>query len=226
VNIEDDKPRPLAYRRILLVDDQPSIRDVLEVTLAGAGADVWSAASGEAALAALRDGIPDLIMLDLHMPGMTGWDVLRALKQSSHTANIPVILQSSARDLASFDEARKQGVAAFLSKPYRLNEALETCRRVLGGARPLQGRDAEPEEDRLPVQIRDPAGTLLSIGHFLDHSEGGALLELENSLPLGHAIHVVYNDGQGLVIRVAEVRWVRSAAPHYQHGLAFRAKRE
>jgi CheY-like chemotaxis protein len=225
VSNEDEKPRPLAYRRILLVDDQPSIRDVLEVTLAGAGADVWGAESGEAALAAMHESLPDLILLDLHMPGMTGWDVLQALKASPRTASIPVILQSSARDLASFDEARKQGVAAFLSKPYRLNEALETCRRVLGGARPLQGRDPEPEEDRLPVQIRDKQGTLLSIGHFLDHSETGALLELANSLPLGQAIQVVYNDGQGFVTRLAEVRWVRSASPHYQHGLAFSVRR-
>jgi chemotaxis family two-component system response regulator PixH len=221
---DEPKARSLALRRILLVDDQPSIRGVLEMALAAAGADVWIADSGDRALQAVDQGLPDLILLDLNMPGMSGWEVLRALKASGRSAGIPVVLQSSARDYGSFDEARKQGVAAFLSKPYRLNEVVETCRRILGGARPLQGTPAEPHEERLPVQVRDQGNSLLAVGHFLDHSPSGALLELSLTLGLGQAIQVVFNDAGTLATRQAEVRWVRAAGAHYQHGLAFRLR--
>lgn len=216
-----DPEHALAFRRILLVDDQPSIRGVLEMALTRAGADVWIAADGAAALERAEKAQPDLILLDLQMPGMNGWDVLREFRLRPALASIPVVLQSSQSDYASFDHARKQGVAAFLSKPYRIPEVLETCRRILKGARPLQGREAAEDDDHMLVQVRNGDGNLLAVGHMLDQAGAGAQIELDQPLALGRMVTIHFNRGDGIESQEAEVRWVSGSAGLYQHGLAF-----
>ncbi len=212
---------PLASRRILIVDDQPSIRGVLEVALTEAGANVWTAADGPSALQAIEEHPPDLILLDLVMPGMNGWAVIDALKARPQAASIPVVLETSAEDFASFDRARRQGVAAFLSKPFRLSEVVETCRRVIEGARPLQGRPEGPEAPVL-VQVRDSLGDLLTTGHLLDLGARGAQVDLDSPLALCQRITFTANAPQGTLTRSAEVRWVTQVAGRFHHGLALR----
>src|SRR5947207_2146998 len=151
-------PSPLAARRILVVDDQESIREVLETALRDAGADVLTAGDGASAVRVAQSERPELILLDLAMPGMSGWQVLEALHGSAATAGIPVILQTSSGDFPSFEEARRQGVAAFISKPFRLGDVVETCRRTLHGARPFQGREAGETGPTPTVQLRDTGG--------------------------------------------------------------------
>lgn len=210
----------LASRKILVVDDQPSIRGVLEATLTEAGAEVFCAAGGAEALSLLERTSPELILLDLVMPGMDGWRVLEALKASPRTATIPVVLETSAQDFDSFEQARKHGVAAFISKPFRLDEVVETCRRILIGARPLQG--TQPKAERLPlVEARDPDGSLLAAGGLLDLADNGAQVELDRALPLaGTASFTIHGPG-GILTRKAEVRWVTRTGDRFQHGLMF-----
>lgn len=213
-----DSAGPLVRRRILVVDDQPSIRGVLEVALSEAGADVWSAPDGPAALASLESSLPDLILLDLVMPVMNGWQVLDRLMASKRTATIPVVLQTSAADFTSFDRARRRGVAAFISKPFRLNEVVETCRRILDGARPLQGRP-EILEDAPAVQVRDAKGNLLAMGRLLDLADRGAQAELESPLSLAQRVLLTVHQPTGVVTLQAEVRWVSRVGELYHHGL-------
>ena len=118
-------------RRILVIDDQPSIRGVLQVALEESGADVWAAGDGQSALVILEAALPDLVLLDLVMPGIDGWEVVKRLKANPRTSHLPIILETSAQDYASYAAARKEGIAAFLGKPFRLNEVIETCRRVV-----------------------------------------------------------------------------------------------
>ena len=210
---------PLTSRKILIVDDQPSIRGVLEVALTEAGAEVWSSGDGRSALQSVGEQRPDLILLDLVMPGMNGWQVIDALKASPHSASIPVVLETSAEDFASFDRARKQGVAAFLSKPFRLSEVVETCRRVVEGARPLQGR-FEPPQAPVLVQVRDALGDLLTTGHLLDLGERGAQVDLDSPLALSQRVTLTANAPEGSLTKKAEVRWVTQVAGRFHHGLA------
>ncbi len=211
---------PLAPSRILIVDDQPSIRGILEVALAEAGAEVWTAADGPAAIASVEQGIPDIVLLDLVMPGMNGWEVIDALARLPRGSSIPVILQTTAEDFGSFDRAKKQGVAAFISKPFRLNEVIETCRRILKGARPLQGTAARPEEEGAPVQVRDQEGTLIAVGRVLDAGASGAQIDLNAPLLLAQAITLTFTGEGGVVTQGAEVRWVTKVGERYHHGLA------
>jgi CheY-like chemotaxis protein len=211
---------PLASRRILVIDDQPSIRGVLQVALEEAGADVWAAGDGASALLVLESSLPDLVVLDLEMPGMDGWAVLDALRASRRTAKLPVVLVSSAKDYPSFARARDVGVAAFVSKPYRLGEVVETGRRILDGARPLQGRPAG-EEEGPAVQLRATSGTLLGIGRLLDIDTRGAQVDFERPLATGEQFQLVLVEVLGTQTRQAEVRWVRKVGEGFHHGFRF-----
>jgi two-component system cell cycle response regulator len=103
--------------RILVVDDERDNRELLDVILSWEGFAVSTASDGEAALAAAASHAPHLILLDVMMPGMSGYDVTRRLKKDAATKHIPIILVTA---LAGPD-ARAQGVSAgadgFLAKP-------------------------------------------------------------------------------------------------------------
>jgi CheY-like chemotaxis protein len=216
-----DEPQVLASRRILVVDDQSAIRRLLETGLGDAGAEVWTACEGASALQLLESLEPELILLDLSMPGVTGWQVLESLRNSGRAANVPIILQTSADDFDSFDRARRLGVAAFISKPFRLGEVVETCRRVLDGAVPLKGRSARG--GGLPlVQLRDAAGTLLSTGRLLDLAPRGAQVDIDRPLTPGQHVILTVQVPEGPLECSAEVRWVTQAGGGFQHGLAIR----
>jgi len=211
---------PLAGRKILVVDDQPSIRSILEMALSEAGADVWCVPDGPTAITLLETANPELILLDLAMPGMNGWQVLEALSGEPRTAGIPVVLETSAEDFPSFERARRHGVAAFVNKPFRLAEVVETCRRILQGARPLQGRheggDATP-----PIQLRDAEDNLIALGWLLNMDARGAQVDLESPLEPGRRLTLVMQDGAQITTRPAEVRWVKPVGGRYHHGLVF-----
>ena len=211
---------PLAGRRILVVDDQPSIRGILETALSDAGADVWCVPDGPTAITLLETANPELILLDLAMPGMNGWQVLEALSGKPRTAGIPVVLQTSAEDFPSFQRARQHGVAAFVNKPFRLAEVVETCRRILQGARPLQGRH-EGGEATPPIQMRDADDNLVALGWLLNMDARGAQVDLEVPLEPGRRLTLVMQDDAQVTTRPVEVRWVNPVGGRYHHGLVF-----
>ncbi len=214
---------PLQGRRILVIDDQPSIRGVLQVALEESGADVWTAGDGQSALVILESALPDLVLLDLVMPGMDGWEVLRRLKANHRTSHLPIVLETSAQDLPSYASARKEGIAAFLGKPFRINEVIETCRRVLDGARPMQGPPPSDEPGAAPdVQVRDLFGNLIGVGKLLDLAPRGAQIELD--MPLAQTVPyiVTLSEAAGARVVTGDVRWVRKVGEHFHHGLSLR----
>lgn len=217
-------PPPLASRRILIVDDQPSIRGVFELALQQAGAEVWTAPDGKLALELLDSKIPDLILLDLSMPNMDGWEVMEAMKLRPRVSGIPVILETSAEDYPSFDRAKKLGAAAFISKPFRLGELVETCRRTLEGARPLQGKLGTPEANGQRVELLDGDGNLLATGWLLEHDAKGAQVDLARPLAVSQAVRLRFQDASAAPTPEAEVRWVTRTGDRYHHGLSFGRK--
>ena len=116
-------------KRILVVDDNSTIRDSVAKLLERAGYAVTAAADGEEALNRLQDSEkPALILLDLCMPVMDGWQFCRAQTKDARLASIPVVLFSGESDLA--DHAADLKSAAILEKPVHPEELLRTVGRL------------------------------------------------------------------------------------------------
>ena len=103
-------------RRILLVEDDRFLRKAAEMALRRQGYTVLTAADGEEALRAARSVLPDLILLDLIMPKLNGFDVLQALKKDAPTAHIPVIILSNLGHDLDVQQAMDAGAAAYFIK--------------------------------------------------------------------------------------------------------------
>lgn len=116
---------------ILIVDDDPVIRVVISEILGSAGYQVQEAENGETALDRVRHQAPDLILLDAVMPGINGFEVARALKQSPESESIPIIMVTSLQDVKSRERGLLQGVEEFVSKPINPIEIKFRVRNLL-----------------------------------------------------------------------------------------------
>jgi CheY-like chemotaxis protein len=114
---------------ILVVDDDSAILDLIAQVLVDEGYQVLTCGSGHTAVELAREWFPRLILLDLMMPEMNGWQVVAALKASPQTRAIPVMILSARRDVA--ETADHLGVTAFLEKPFDLDELLSHVHRIL-----------------------------------------------------------------------------------------------
>ena len=112
--------------RILVVDDDPTVRELLSLQLGLAGHEVTTADDGDAGLSAVGEQVPDLVVLDVMMPRMSGWEVLEHLRQEPRSSR-PRVLLLTARDLP--DDRRRGyelGASAVLSKPPAEQDLLDT----------------------------------------------------------------------------------------------------
>lgn len=117
--------------RILVVDDVKFIAGMIGSMLENAGHDVTIAVSGEEALRKTKEILPDLILLDLMMPGLDGLEVVRLLKSDSTTHPIPVMMISSKNDLNTVAEAFAADVSEFIAKPFETQELMEKVALLL-----------------------------------------------------------------------------------------------
>ena len=121
--------RARAMPLILVVDDEYDIRDLIAEALALEGFDVSTASNGKDALEQARANPPDLILLDLMMPVMSGWEFMEAQRGDPELAGIPVLVVT-----ASFD-SEVAGAAALMRKPFDLDSLLPTVARLCEGGR-------------------------------------------------------------------------------------------
>jgi len=128
--------------RILIVDDEPQIRRVLRVTLGANGYVVSDARSGEEALEKLRQDRPDLILLDLNMPGMGGLETCRTIRATSDVAIIMLTVRDAETDKVQSLDA---GADDYVTKPFNTNELLARIRAALR---------------RLPVSTESPTHSI------------------------------------------------------------------
>lgn len=114
--------------RILVVDDEPQIRRSLQVNLESKGYAVETAETGEEAIGAFHNRHPDVIILDLIMPGMGGVDVVRRVRESS---TVPIIVLSAIGDERRKVEALEAGADDYMTKPFGMEELLARIRSLL-----------------------------------------------------------------------------------------------
>jgi DNA-binding NtrC family response regulator len=114
---------------VLVVDDEEALRTVLSGELANEGYDVKAAADGDEAISEVEKSPFDLVLLDIKMPRMSGFEVLKYIKVNH--AKTKVVMLTGFADLKNAIESKKLGADDFVSKPYDLVDLLTTIERVL-----------------------------------------------------------------------------------------------
>ena len=115
--------------RILVVDDEDALRTVLSSELASAGYEVATATDGDEAISEVQNKKFDLVLLDIKMPRVDGFEVLKFIKKNY--SSVRVIMLTGFADLKNAIESKKHGAEDFVSKPYDLVDLLTTIERVL-----------------------------------------------------------------------------------------------
>ena len=119
-------------KRILVVDDQEDLRGVLRDLLAGSGYTVIEAADGEAGVTKAKSERPDLILMDIQMPVIDGYEAIRRIKLQPALKPIPIVAVSSFAMKGDEEKARSAGCDHYVTKPYSPMQLLRLIRGFLG----------------------------------------------------------------------------------------------
>ena len=119
-------------RRILLIEDDPENADYVELALTVKGYEVSVVGNAEEALPLVQQRPPDLLLLDVMLPGMTGFEFLAQLRAMPKLGTLPVIMLTALAQQWDFDQALKLGVNDYLTKPFEPAELVERIGRALG----------------------------------------------------------------------------------------------
>jgi two-component system, cell cycle response regulator DivK len=119
-------------KRILVVEDQEDLRGVLRDLLSGSGYEMLEAADGAAGVAKAKSDKPDLILMDIQMPVMDGYDATRQIKADADLESIPIVAVSSFAMKGDEEKARGAGCDHYITKPYSPMQLLKTIRSLIG----------------------------------------------------------------------------------------------
>jgi DNA-binding response OmpR family regulator len=132
--MKEKKAKKEKIKKVLIVEDDRYTNELISETLRVGGFDVYSVFDGEAGVSYARKNYPDLIVLDLLLPGIDGWEVCRLLRQEeSETRKIPIIIASviSRYDVQQTDMS--MGALSFFNKPFEPNHLVAEVQRILSG---------------------------------------------------------------------------------------------
>jgi two-component system, LuxR family, sensor kinase FixL len=121
----------MSEERILVVDDDPNSLDIVRTFLESRGYDVFTAINGEDALAQLENVRPALILLDVMMPGMDGWEVARVVKNHPQFGEVRVVMLTARSDFADKHEGLRAGADDYIVKPIQLEDLARRVERNL-----------------------------------------------------------------------------------------------
>lgn len=201
--------------RILAVDDNPMNLDILCSILQARGYETMAANGGEQAIAIARDELPDLVMLDINMPGMNGYEVCATLKSDEATRDIPVIFLSALDHALDKVKAFEAGGADYVTKPFQAPEILARINNQLKLARlqrEMEEKNAElarknEELVRSTEQILESYKTSALIFSALSHTLPGKVLDGKY-----HLENLIGRGGYGAVFRGVHLRLKRVVA--------------
>ena len=121
-------------KRIVLVEDEPNIIEAISFILSRAGWNVSTHANGETALEAIRRAAPDAVLLDVMLPGRSGYDILRDLRADPDLRGLPVLMLTARGQKKDRELAGSLGVTRFMTKPFSNSELLSTLDEIAGDA--------------------------------------------------------------------------------------------
>jgi CheY-like chemotaxis protein len=182
-------------KTILVVDDQTNVRNILEFNLKRRGFEVLSAQDGLAAITMATNRLPNLILLDIMMPGIDGFQVLEKMRSDPKTAAIPVLVVSAKGTENDILRAMKLGAKDYIVKPFNLEQLMQKAFRLIEGA-PAAGKDTAEDFSAPAGPVPWPTWTVVTVGpqyppdddaliaHLVRLAEAGArgvILELEGT---------------------------------------------
>ncbi len=130
--LERSRPgRPARGPLVLIVDDDPGLRGFVRAALELEGYTVREAGSAEEGLAALDEESPDLILLDVMMPKVDGWEMLQRVQERHGVGAIPVLMFSGKVDERAASEAASRGAQGFIGKPFDPQQLIESAKQML-----------------------------------------------------------------------------------------------
>ncbi|MGH2694276.1 MAG: response regulator [Actinomycetota bacterium] len=117
-------------KKILVIDDEPDLRLLVRLILESAGYEIVEAATGEEGLDLMTDERPRLVLLDIRLPGIDGWEVLERMRVD-HGGDIPVIIMSAHSSPRTLEKAKEHGTQGYLVKPFKEAELLRYARQFV-----------------------------------------------------------------------------------------------
>ena len=147
-----DKPAPLG--EIFVVDDDPAVRDTLSMVLSAGGYEVICFADGAALLSVARSRTPSAILLDVHIPGKSGLDILKELHGEDYPA--PIFMISGQGDIAMAVNSIKSGALDFIEKPFRGSEIVARLNEAIGAYARRQSQNSGSNIATMHFPGREP----------------------------------------------------------------------
>lgn len=121
----------MSIAKILVAEDERDIRELISFSLQFSGYQVTEALNGEDAVQKARQILPDLILLDVRMPKMTGYEACKVLKENESTKNIPIIFLSAKGQETEIQQGKELGAEAYFLKPFAPDELNEQVKKIL-----------------------------------------------------------------------------------------------
>lgn len=118
--------------RVLIVDDEPNILLSLEFLMQQSGLEVATAADGEQALLRIQEATPDLVLLDISLPGMSGFDLLEQLRHNPATRKLPVVMLTAHGREVEKEKGMALGADDYITKPFSTRTLLQRVQALLG----------------------------------------------------------------------------------------------
>ncbi len=214
-------------RRVLAVDDDPILCELMREQLATLGWRVTTADNGEAAMTALAQDVPDLAIIDISMPMLDGFGLLRHMRQNPRTVDLPVIVCTSHNDRQAIDQAYRLGATSFVTKPINWPQFLHTAKFVArSGETERALRQAEADAvasgrtmsamfQVLSHELKTPLSAMIGLTAVMDRT-------LRTKFPddVGPEMHHVIEAAQRLNAIVSDIMLLSKAVTGSHHDQA------
>ncbi|MFY9620613.1 MAG: response regulator transcription factor [Pyrinomonadaceae bacterium] len=213
-------------KRLLVVDDEPNLLLAVEACLRAEGFDVTTARSGREALVRIAQTIPDLIVSDIRMPGMSGYELAQQLHASPRTSLVPVVFLTAKGEMADRIKGFRVGVDAYLTKPFEPDELIAVIKNIVervdrthAQIASLIGADKDQaaafhDEDLTDAETR----VAEAVARGLSNKEIAAELEISVRTVENHISHILDKKRFGNRVEIARYVYERTQRPLLDNG--------
>lgn len=199
-------------KRLLVIDDEPNLLRAVAACLRGEGYDVVTARSGREALVHLASSVPDLIVSDIRMPGMDGYQLASHIRGSQRTALIPIVFLTAKDETADRIEGFRAGVDAYLTKPFEPDELVAVITSILSRVERTHAEiarlvGAREEDHTLVLQDEDLTEAeeriALAVANGQSNKEIAAQFDISVRTVENHISHILAKKGFSNRVEIA-----------------------